>query len=69
MQISKKSMHNSTKMKSYKKGEDYYKDSLRVLEGPVLPCGATAESVIENAQGMVVPMTFMNTRFPILALT
>ena len=40
--------------------DDYYKDSLRVFEGPVLPCEATAESVIENAQGMVVPMTFMN---------
>ena len=46
-------------MNDNEEGEDYYKDSLVIFEGNVLPCEATAESVKENGEGLVVDMSFM----------
>lgn len=53
------SLESDNKNEQNEEEMNNYENSLMVFEGPVLQCEATAETVKENAQGMVVDMSFM----------
>ena len=40
--------------------EEYWYTSVMKFNGPVLPCEATAEKVLQDSQGIIVDIDFMN---------